>query len=66
MEVAMTNGREQPASVEPKNGARFVVDETYLRKQASEAVALFLTPLSGVFGALFGNKARDRTHNKAA
>ncbi|MFN4337639.1 hypothetical protein [Parvibaculum sp.] len=56
----MSNGAKRIVSTEPKDTDQFVVDEAYLRKQASEAVMLFLVPFSGIFNALRGGKARNK------
>lgn len=53
------NSAPTPAPSDDKEGASFTLDGRYLRDQASEAVALFLTPLSGVFKAATG-RARLR------
>ena len=39
-------------------GGSFIVDKGYIRGQAAEAIALFLTPVSGVYRAALGKRTR--------
>ncbi len=41
----------------PKSG-RFVVSRDYLKRQAGEAITLFLAPAAGVFNAVTGERVR--------
>ena len=52
---------------QPKDD-RLVVDGSYVREQAREAATLFLTPVSGVYRALFGSARmrKRRARNRAA
>jgi hypothetical protein len=63
--VSNAQDRPSPAPAKKRN-ERIVVDGHYVREQASEAAAIFLAPVSGIFRVLVGSKVRKGDRKRAA
>ncbi len=63
----MSDAITEPALAAAEPDDRLVVDGNYLRSQASEAVTIFLAPMSGIFRVISGkNQIRAARKRKQA